>query len=174
MSFLSSAANTYKQQAASSLANAAQGVVGAAMAQLSAWGISAPIGSLGEIVFEVSSRRVLTFDGYKRNTKARYASHEVIGQSPVLEFLGPDGEEVSFFMQFRADLGISPRESADRLREMSRSGEASYFLLGNAVIGENMWVVTDVGEDNVKVDHMGRIILNQVSVTLREYVANIR
>ena len=37
-----------------------------------------------------------------------------------------------------------------------------------------MWVITDVGEDNVKVDHMGRIILNQVSVTLREYVADIR
>lgn len=173
MSFLSSVANTAKKQAENGLNNLKQGLLSQMKGQLSSWGISAPLGSLGDVVFEVSNRKVFTFDGYKRTTKARYASHEIIGQPPILEFLGPDGEEITFVMQFRVDCGVNPAAESDKIREMCKTGETNYFLLGSTVIGEHKWAIMDVGEDNATIDNMGRIIQNKISVTLKEYVEEV-
>lgn len=173
MSFLSSVANSYKKSAAAAAKNMAQGLLGALRGRLSAFGVSAPLGSFGEIVFEVSNRRVLTYKDYKRQTKARYASHEIIGQKPILEFLGPDGEEITFTMQFRIDLGVTPAEEADKVREMCEKGKAEYLILGNSVIGANQWIITDVGDSADTWDNMGRIIKTQIDVTLKEYVSEM-
>ena len=170
MSFLSSVADTYKKQAVAAAQNAAKNLLSVARGQLSAFGLSMPLGSFGSIVFEVSSRHVLTFRDYKRDARARYASHEIIGRKPILEYLGPDGGEISFTMQFRADCGVSPAEEADRVRRMCETGEANYFVVGGAVIGENLWVITSVGENDAVIDNMGRIIQNKIDVTLKEYV----
>lgn len=170
MSFLSSVKDTYKKQASAAAKNAAQNLLGAARGQLSAFGLSMPLGSFGDIVFEVSSRRVLTFKDYKRETKARYASHEIIGQKPILEYLGPDGAELSFSMQFRADRGVNPATEADRVRQMCETGETNYFVLGGVVIGEHPWAIASVGENDAVIDNMGRIVQNKIDVTLKEYI----
>ncbi|MBQ7515313.1 MAG: phage tail protein [Schwartzia sp.] len=173
MSFLTSVADTYKKQAQTAAQNVAQSLLSAARGQLSALGLSAPLGSFGDIVFEVSSRKMLTFRDYKRDAKARYASHEIIAQKPILEYLGPDGGEISFAMQFRADRGVNPAAEADRVRKICEAGEAAYFVLGNTVIGENPWIIASVGENDAIIDNMGRIIQNKIDVTLREYVPQI-
>lgn len=170
MSFLSSVADTYKKQAATAAQSAVKNLLSVARGQLSAFGLSMPLGSFGSIVFEVSSRHVLTFKDYKRETRARYASHEIIGQKPRLEYLGPDGDEISFAMQFRADRGVNPAGEADRVRRMCATGETNYFVLGGVVIGENPWVIVSVGENEAVIDNMGRIIQNKIDVTLKEYV----
>lgn len=131
------------------------------------------IGSLGDIVFTVSSLKVLTFKDYKRSTKARTSSHDIIGQKPVTEFLGPAGEEISFTMDFLTGLGVSPATQAGKLRTMCESGEANYFMLGNECIGANKWLVTSVGESADVIDDTGRIINSRVDVTLEEYVETI-
>jgi len=128
------------------------------------------IGSLGDILFEVSSREVRTFKDYRRSTKARYASHDIVGKKPVLEYIGPGGEEITFSMQFSMQLGIVPAEETARLRELCEKGEAMYLVLSNETIGENPWVIESVGEAADTIDHKGRIIVTQVDVTLKEYV----
>ncbi len=170
MSFLTSVVDTYKRQTAAAAQNAAQSLLSAARGSLSAMGISVPLGSFGDILFEVSSRRVLTFRDYKRDTAGRYASHEIIGQKPVIEYLGPDGGSIAFTMQFRADRAVNPALEADKVRKMCETGKAEYFILGNVVIGENPWVIESVGENDAVIDNAGRIIQNRIDVTLREYV----
>ncbi len=140
---------------------------------LSASGGGSSIGSLGDIVFTVSSLKVLTFKDYKRNTKARTASHDIIGQKPVTEFLGPAGEELSFTMDFLAGLGVSPAAQAKRLRTMCETGEAVYFMLGNECIGANKWIVESIGESADVIDANGNIVNSRVDVTLQEYVESI-
>lgn len=163
MSFLSNVAGSYKK----SLQNALKSMAAGAGSSL---GSSVPIGSLGDIVFEVSSRGVITFDGMKRNTKARYGNHEIAGQKPLLEYLGPDGEEISFIMRLSTNWGADPAEEAGKLRELCGKGEAMYLIIGNQTIGENMWVIESVGESLETVDNSGRVIVSEVDVTLKEYV----
>lgn len=166
MGFLSNVKGSYKK----SLNNMAMGIASQLKGALSSFGLSMPLGSLGDIVFEVSSREVVTFDGLKRNTKARYGNHEIIGQKPLLEYLGPDGEEISFSMKFSTSWGVDPTEQANKLRELCEKGEAMYLIIGNQTIGANMWVIESVSEAMTTVDNMGRVIVSEVDVSLKEYV----
>lgn len=166
MGFLSNVKGSYKK----SLNNKAMGLASPLRGALSSFGLSMPLGSLGDVVFEVSSREVITFDGLKRNTKSRYGNHEIIGQKPLLEYLGPDGEEISFSMKFSIGWGVDPTEQANKLRELCEKGEAMYLIIGNQTIGANQWVIESVSEAMTTVDNMGRVIVSEVDVRLKEYV----
>ena len=166
MSFLSNVAGSYAKSIQKSVGSQLRGI-------LSSFGLSTPLGSLGDIVFQVSSREVITFDGLKRNTKARYSSHEINGQKPLLEYIGPDGEEISFTMKFSTSWGVEPAEQADKLRELCEKGEAMYLIIGNQTIGANQWVIESVGESMTSVDNTGRVIVSEVDISLKEYVPDM-
>jgi hypothetical protein len=170
MSFLSGVAGSYQKSVQKRLDNMGKGLLSQLRGKLSSWGFSMPIGSLGDIVFEVSSREVRTFKDYKRTTKARYQSHEIIGLKPILEYIGPDGEEISFTMQFSVSLGVEPVDETNKIRELCEKGEAMYFVLGNETIGANQWIIESVGESVDTIDNSGRVIVTQIDVTLKEYV----
>ena len=111
------------------------GILSALRGRLSSFGLSMPIGSLGPIIFEVSSSKARTFKDMKRNTKGRYGSHEIIGGKPIIEFMGPDGEDLSFTMQFSVAWGLNPQEEIQKIRELCEKGEVNYLVLCNTPIG---------------------------------------
>ena len=133
-------------------------------------GTGSAIGSFGDIVFSASAFKVLTINNYRRSTKARLATHEIIGQKPVVEFLGADGEEISFSMQFFASMGINPASEAEKVRQMCQTGQTEYFMLGNECIGGNKWLVSDVSESADVIDNHGQILVSKLEVTLKEYI----
>ena len=135
--------------------------------------IRPPIGAFNELVFEVSTERVITYDDYKRETKARYARHELINQTSVLEYLGRDLEEITFTMMFTISLGVDPAEETSKLRRMCLDGVADYLILGNTVVGENLWTIESVGEAKKAVDHFGKTIVSSVNVKMVEYVSAV-
>lgn len=129
-----------------------------------------PIGAFSSLVFEVSSAKVLTYDDYKRESKARYAKHELINQTTVLEYLGAELEEISFKMTFTTMLNVNPIEEAQKVRNMCLEGVADYFILGNRVVGDNLWVIESVGEEATSWDNRGNILASSVNVKMLEYV----
>lgn len=131
------------------------------------------IGSFGPILFEVSSQKIRTFRGLKRTTKARYSSHEVIGSKPVLEYVGPEIEELGFTMQFSAAWGLNPQEECKKIREICEKGEAYYFVLNNQTVGDNPWIIENISESVDTIDNNGRIVTTAIDVTLKEYIPNI-
>ena len=70
--------------------------------------LSRAIGALGEIQFECSSELVRTFKDYKRESKARYATHNLLMKKPALEYLGADAGEISSFASTRDRTPCSP------------------------------------------------------------------
>ena len=99
------------------------------------------IGSLGDVVFEVSSETVKSFDNYKRVNSSRWASHDIIGKKPVKEYLGPGLIEVGFSIKLSVFLGVSPEKELDALRGYCENGEIVkfiinkfQFLIGNLII----------------------------------------
>ena len=48
------------------------------------------VGFMADIPFIVSSRFIRTFDDYGRGSAGRWVQHDIIGDKPVLEFIGPD------------------------------------------------------------------------------------
>lgn len=133
----------------------------------------APIGAFADLVFEVSTQKVLTYDEYKRESKARYAKHELINQAAALEWLGYDLETISFKMIFNARLHVNPAEEAEKVRRLCLDGVADYLILGNAVIGNNLWVIESVTEAAQFWDNAGNILVSAVDVKMLEYLPTL-
>ena len=128
------------------------------------------IGAYGGLVFEVSALKILTFDGYKRTVKAKYASHEIIGRPAVLEFVGRELEEITLTIKTMSHLGVTPEEVALTLRDMCQRGEPNYLIIGETVYSENEMVIEDVTETVQYWSGGGNVLANQLDVTFKEYV----
>lgn len=65
----------------------------------------------------------------------RFATHEVIGQTPV-KYIGSDRNKVSFSIQLRAAFGSSPAVYVALLNAQLETGEANHLILGPDYMGK--------------------------------------
>ena len=123
-------------------------------------------GVYGLVPFTCSDKRVLTFQDLQVERSARYASHEIIGQKPVNEFIGPDSDKVSFKIQLIRSLGTSPAICLATLREMLESGKAYKLILGKDYFGE--YILSSLTEDRKHYDGRGGMLVCDVTLNLTE------
>lgn len=127
------------------------------------------IGNLGKtITFEVSDKKVLTFNNLSKTVKGRWTSHNIIEKKPKPEFLGPDLDEITFTVKLSAMHGIKPRKTLEKIETAVTNGTVMSFVLGGKKIGSN-WVITSVSEKWNCVYSKGELITAEVSLTLMEY-----
>ena len=127
------------------------------------------VGAFGNVVFEVSSFKVKTFDDFNYSVKARFAEHKLLNQLPALEFLGEDAADISLSVALNSKLGINPRKEFQTLNDLCRNGQAEYLVIGTKVIGKFFWVI-----DNLKLtanifDGHGNIMIANVDISFKEY-----
>lgn len=134
MSFLSNVIRARLQTAAQRME---QNTISILRGKLSSWGLSIPIGCLGPVVFTVSSSEVRTFSDWKREAKGRYATHNVMGGRPVLEFLGTDLQTITFTMRLSVFLGVNPANEAAKLRQLCEDGTSMPLVIGNETVGNH-------------------------------------
>ena len=130
--------------------------------------ITRGIGSFGDVEFVVSAQLVRTFRDYARTTKSRFAQHNLLLQKPKLEFLGEDLTEITFKIQLLKSLGVDVEYEADKLRWMCQKGADFPLVIGAEVIGR--FVVEKVQETAQVVDGNGNMIVEEMELTLKEYV----
>lgn len=126
------------------------------------------VGAFGDVVFEASSIKIETLKDLKRKMRARYATHDVVGQKSVLEFVGLEPDEITFTMQLNADLGVNINRELEKLFAMLRSGESNYLILGASAYGQYQWVITDLSIDHRYADRQGNPYFAEVDITLKE------
>ncbi|MBR2732737.1 MAG: phage tail protein [Selenomonadaceae bacterium] len=127
------------------------------------------IGCFADLVFEVDSERVLTFDGFKHDVKSRYARHELINQEPVLEWLGADTQKVTMTITLTATLGVNPAEEMEKVHRLCLDGEADWLIVANSVVGGRLWVITEASCKSISTDKFGNPIVAQMDVTFETY-----
>lgn len=144
-------------------------VIGSGLGGL-AGALTGSVGTLGGISFYVAScKSCLTFDNLKMSAKARTSMHEVIGKKPLLEFIGPDAQELSLTIQLREWMGVNPLRSYEALRGYVESGEAIRFVVGGKPVGKTKWVIESVS-GSANAYNGGQITSMDVDLTLKEYV----
>ena len=127
------------------------------------------IGSFGDVVFEVSAEKIRTFDNFTRASAERWAAHEIIGQKPLSEFIGPGLDAIGFTMRFDAQHGMNPRVEMEKLLVMSRSGQVETLIIGGKGLGVNKWVIKSLTQKWQSVDNQGNLLVGFAEVTLEEY-----
>lgn len=128
------------------------------------------IGAWGELVFEVSSDRVRTFEDFSRTESGRWAKHDLYMQKPRSEFLGPDLGEISFKMTFNAFHGVNPIKELDKLIRYVRSGQVNTLVINNKRYGLGKYKIKSVSEQMTHFDNKGAVLLGSASVTMEEYL----
>ncbi len=126
------------------------------------------VGSLGDIVFEVSrDGRVVTPHEFSLESKARFETHQVIGAMPRLEFLSPDISTMSLPIRLRADLGVNPWQESERIDAVCREGKAQRLILCGVNFG--MYVLESFSRQ-VRYASGGNIFSVDMTLSLKEYV----
>lgn len=127
------------------------------------------IGSLGDVVFETSSQKVLTPNSAKFSFESRYEDHQVQGTYEKSEFLAPSLGTVTFAMHLRRDfLGESPLKTVLKLQSMQRRGEIVRLILRNVSYGRFTVRKVDYDWIGVVKNEPGPFSVD-VTVELREY-----
>ena len=75
------------------------------------------VGIFGKLPFLCSSAVTFTFKDLSVSRSARWATHEIIGKKPVLEYIGPGLTEVSFNIQLNSMLGTPPLTALIQLKK---------------------------------------------------------
>lgn len=146
------------------------------------------IGSFGDLIFEVYAgqfrvdfdataeglsglkvkpgTRVMTFDNFQRRTRARYARHQLINKTSVLEKVGDEPSKITFDVKLVRDLGVKPEEEIERIRQYIKDGTAESLIIGSEVLGE--FVIVELSEGRAYVDCFGRTQVAELSLMLEE------
>ncbi|MFJ7407116.1 MULTISPECIES: phage tail protein [unclassified Lysinibacillus] len=130
----------------------------------------ATIGSFGDVIFEVSTNKLLTFNDLEKKSSAKWNEHDIQGNKAKLEFNGPGLIDISYRILLRAEHGINPLKEIAKLEGMQNKGEAHHFILGQKPIAPNKFVIADVSSGLRNIDPNGNVFSAEVTVSLKEYV----
>ncbi len=128
------------------------------------------IGNLGNLItFEVSTKKVLTFNKMTQTVKGRWAVQEPILGKPYPEFLGPGQRTISLPIHLSAMHGIKPRKTMERIEKAVESGTPYPLIVGNKKVGSYQWVITEMSEAWGEVIKGGKLVSVNLTLSLAEY-----
>ncbi|MEN6437012.1 MAG: phage tail protein, partial [Syntrophobacter sp.] len=99
------------------------------------------VGCLGDIVFQVSSDTVETFDKIEWSGSARYSEHQRHLTNALTEFTGLDPDTISFEIVLSVYLGVEPMAELVKLWTYERSGKALPLVIGERPYGKYRWTI---------------------------------
>lgn len=117
-------------------------------------------------MFEASANRIFTLRDLSRSGAPKYEEHEVIGQKPVLEFVAPGLDTITFNIRLDRFYGVIPEREIDRIRRSRDLGHILPLTIGGKYLGD--WVITNTTEVSKNMDGSGRVIIAELSITLKE------
>ena len=129
------------------------------------------IGNLGKlIVFRVSDKKILTFDGFNQEVSGRWSEHKRIMKKPLLEFNGAESRKIAFTMEINALHGYKPRKILSRIEKAVEKGTPYKLVIGGKRVGSNYWIIKSVSEAWNVIYSKGELVSAEVKVSLVEYV----
>ena len=127
------------------------------------------IGYLGDIIFETSDKRILTFNVLHRTASANYAEHARYKKKSQREYIGPNNQGVTFKIKVMAGHGVKPWSMVHKLIVHCEKGNVLPFVLGGHKVGGGKWTIDTVDSDYKEVWNHGELISVECSVTATEY-----
>ena len=109
------------------------------------------IGSLGDVVFEVSDEKIFSINNaINRSYKSKISEHTAIYGPGMLRHQGRELIEVTFGITLISSLihETTPSEELDKIKTMWEFGEYGYLTLGGQTFGAFPFLVTNINEKN--------------------------
>lgn len=134
------------------------------------------IGSLGDIIFEVSNKKVSSINNeLSRTYKSKISEHNAIYGPGMLRHQGRELIEVSFGISLVSTLlpDSSPVEELDKIKTMWEFGEYGYLTFGGQTFGAFPFLIVDMNEKNSYFNKKtSSFDVINLELTLKEYIDN--
>ena len=134
------------------------------------------VGSFGNVIFEVSDKKVFSLNNQiNRTFKSKISEHTAIYGPGMLRHQGRELMEVTFGIKLISSLipDSSPSEELDKIKTMWEFGEYGYLTLGGQTFGAFPFLITDMSEKN---SYFNKETSNfdyiNLELTLKEYIDN--
>nr|DAY29487.1 MAG TPA: hypothetical protein [Caudoviricetes sp.] len=134
------------------------------------------IGSFGDVVFEISGKKVFSINNeINRAYKSKISEHTAIFGPGMIRHQGRELTELSFGISLVASLipDTTPSEQLDKIKTMWEFGEYDYLTLGGQTFGAFPFLIIDMSE---KSSHFNKETSNfdfiNLELTLKEYIDN--
>lgn len=125
------------------------------------------VGTLGKIVFIVSSKYIKTIDDLKGTDSVNYAEHQIISGKPKLQFLSQELETLTFKIRLSAFHNVNPLAAYEELKTYMIKGQVVRFILGTRSKGK--FVITNLTNSHKKFSALGTVTVLEVEVSIKEY-----
>jgi hypothetical protein len=129
----------------------------------------AQIGTLGDLVFEVSDETVRTFDEFVQTTASRWVVHEPINSNTRPEFLGPQQGSIEFTIRLAATLGVNPRDEKDKVEALVREGKHAPLMIAQRPISDGDWYIESCETTLIWVNRKGQVEYADMLLFVKEY-----
>nr|DAX67995.1 MAG TPA: hypothetical protein [Caudoviricetes sp.] len=134
------------------------------------------IGSLGDVIFEVSDKKVSSINNeLSRTYKSKISEHNAIYGPGMVRHQGRELIEISFGISLVSTLlpDSSPVEEFDKIKTMWEFGEYAYLTLGGQTFGAFPFLIMDMNEKNSYFNKKtSSFDVINVELTLKEYIDN--
>ena len=134
------------------------------------------IGSLGDVIFEVSDKKVSSINNeLSRSYKSKISEHNAIYGPGMVRHQGRELIEISFGISLVSTLlpDSSPVEEFDKIKTMWEFGEYAYLTLGGQTFGAFPFLIIDMNEKNSYFNKKtSSFDVINVELTLKEYIDN--
>lgn len=134
------------------------------------------IGSLGDVIFEVSDKKVSSINNeINRAYKSKISEHTAIFGPGMIRHQGRELIEISFGISLVSTLlpDSSPVEEFDKIKTMWEFGEYAYLTLGGQTFGAFPFLIVDMNEKNSYFNKKtSSFDVINLELTLKEYIDN--
>lgn len=127
----------------------------------------AKIGNWGSYIkFRVSESKTMTFQNLRRSISRRTSTHNLIGEKPKIEDVGPGLQTVTLTVELNAMLGIKPRKTEETI--LRSIGKVAPLVIGGRNIC-NKAMLTKISSAYNVVLRNGRVFSMNMDLTFTEY-----
>ena len=134
------------------------------------------IGSLGDVIFEVSNTKVSSINNeLSRSYKSKISEHNAIYGPGMVRHQGRELIEISFGISLVSSLlpDSSPVEELDKIKTMWEFGEYGYLTFGGQTFGAFPFLIIEMNEKNSYFNKQtSSFDVINLELTLKEYIDN--
>lgn len=132
------------------------------------------IGSFGDIVFEISDKKVVSLNNeISRTYKSKISEHNPVYGPGMLRHQGRELIEVSFSISLNSTLTPELEEEKKKIIDMWEKGEYANLVFDGQVFGEFPFLILEISEVNSYYNKEKRMFdVVELNLSVKEYIEN--
>ena len=120
--------------------------------------------------FQVSSKKVYTFDGLTWGGDIQAEAQDKLNSKPSTYIKGNGLKNMSFEILLKTSLNMNVRREIEDWEAIRDSLQSAIFMLGAKPLGTNKWLLKSVNISDTRIDNKGNLIEASLKLDFEEFV----